>query len=147
MVTVRYPFHPLVGQSVLVVGSTEHGNACHLIIRKPDDGAKSLLPEWMTSPEAGTIRIVSCPHLSVNRLLDVRTVVDGLMASFGKQVRGGCNNETMDPGSTRSVQDTSAERTTTTSTSNSIRSAKSASQRSDVCHRRKKSKRQPGGRR
>ena len=79
--TVTYPFHPLAGQSVHVVGETEHGGSRHLIIRKPSDGAKCLLPEWMTSPAAGVIRIVSCPRLSVNRLVELRGLIDRLMAS------------------------------------------------------------------
>jgi hypothetical protein len=60
-VVVSYPFHPLVGHSVLVVGDKEHGGVRHLIVRKPD-GARFLLPEWMTLPEAGAIRILSCPR-------------------------------------------------------------------------------------
>jgi hypothetical protein len=71
---VRYPFHPLVGQSVLIIGTTEHGGGRQLIIRKPD-GAKSLIPEWMTFAEAGAIRIMSCPRLSVDSLLQLRAFI------------------------------------------------------------------------
>jgi hypothetical protein len=35
---VTYRFHPFAGQSVLVMGSVEHGGARHLIIQRPDDG-------------------------------------------------------------------------------------------------------------
>jgi hypothetical protein len=34
-VVVSYPFHPLVGRSVLVVGDKEHGGVRRLIVRKP----------------------------------------------------------------------------------------------------------------
>jgi hypothetical protein len=85
-VAVSYPFHPLVGQSVLVVGSKVHAGTRHLIIGRPD-GANLLLPEWMTSPDAGAIRILSCPRLCVNRLVELRALLDRLMASSpGKQL-------------------------------------------------------------
>jgi hypothetical protein len=79
-VAVRYPYHPLNGQSVLVVGETEHGGALHLIVRKPG-GAKLLLPAWMTFPESSSVTILSCPRLSVNGLLELRALLDRLMAS------------------------------------------------------------------
>jgi hypothetical protein len=94
---VRYPYHPLTGQSVLVVGETEHGGALHLIIRKRD-GAKLLLPAWMTFPESSSVNILSCPRLSVNRLLDLRALLDRLMASSSPHHMpgGGRNNESME---------------------------------------------------
>src|SRR5262245_13142040 len=79
-VVVSYPFHPLVGKSVLVVGDKEHASIRHLIIQGPD-GAKILLPEWMASPDAGAIRIVSHLRLCMNRLIQLRAFVDRLMAS------------------------------------------------------------------
>ena len=48
---ITYPFHPLVGQSVLVIGEKEHGGTRYLIICN-GDGARLLLPEWMTSARA-----------------------------------------------------------------------------------------------
>jgi hypothetical protein len=50
-VMVPYPFHPLVNQFVLVVGDKEHGGTRYLIICKPGEGARLLLPEWMTFPK------------------------------------------------------------------------------------------------
>ena len=44
------PFHPLVGQSVLVVDK-KHGGTRYLSICKPGEGARLLLPEWMTFPK------------------------------------------------------------------------------------------------
>ena len=127
-VVVSYPFHPLVGRSVLVVGDKEHGGVGHLIVRKPD-GAKFLLPEWMTLPEAGTIRILSCPRLSVNRLVELRALIDRLMASSpGKHVPGGGqSNETSETISTRYVQDTTAVRTAVAETNHSSGTAHGAS--------------------
>jgi hypothetical protein len=34
---VRYPFHPLVGQTLGVIGSREHGGVRHLVIRQMMD--------------------------------------------------------------------------------------------------------------
>jgi hypothetical protein len=48
---ITYPFHPLVGQSVHVVGDKVHGGTRYLIICN-GDGARLLLPEWMTSARA-----------------------------------------------------------------------------------------------
>ena len=71
-VMITYPFHPLVRQSVLVVGDKEHGGTRYLIICKPGEGARLLLPEWMTFPEAGAIQTLSRPRLSVTRLVELR---------------------------------------------------------------------------
>ena len=77
---VVYPFHPFASQIVMVVGRIEHAGAHHLIIRKLD-GSAFLLPAWMTAPEAGSIRIVAFPRLPVNRLIELRALVDRLVAS------------------------------------------------------------------
>jgi hypothetical protein len=89
-VMVTYPFHPLVGQSVLVVGDKEHGDTRYLIICKPGEGARLLLPEWMTFPEAGAIQTLSRPRFSVTRLVELRALIDRLMAlSPGNHLPGG----------------------------------------------------------
>jgi len=104
-VLVSYPFHPLVGKSVLVVGDKEHAGMRHLIIHGPD-GAKILLPEWMASPDAGAIRIVSYPRLCVNRLIELRAFVDRLMASSPRtKTLSEENNETIADVKTGSLQD------------------------------------------
>ena len=134
-VVVSYPFHPLVGHSVLVVGDKEHAGVRHLIVRKPD-GAGFLLPEWMTLPEAGAIQILSCPRLSVNRLIELRTLIDRLMASSsGKHVPGGGqSNETGKAIPTRYVQDTTAVRAATAATNDGSGTAEGASGGGDdVC--------------
>jgi hypothetical protein len=145
LVTVRYPFHPLVGQSVLIIGMTEYGRARQLIIRKPD-GAKSLIPEWMTFAEAGAIRIMSCPRLSIDGLLELRAFIDRLTSLSEQQAPGGQRDE-MDATRTRFVEDAVVERVNATSTNESVGAAESASQRSNVRHRSKKPKHQSGSRR
>ena len=127
-VLVTYPFHPLVGQSVLVVGDKEHAGARHFIVRNAD-GTGSLLPEWMTFREAGTIRILSCPRLCVNRLVELRALIDRLMASSpGKHVsRGGHSNETSETIPTGSVQDSAGLRAAVVATNDRSGTAQGAS--------------------
>jgi len=140
-VTVRYPFHPLVGQSLAVIGSREHGGARHLIVCKPNNKTRCLLPEWMTFPEAGTIRIVACPRLSVNSLIALRAFVDRLMASCsGQRLPGGQSDEATGATPIKSVQGTAGERAIAVSASESTGTAKSASQRGNVRHRSRKRK-------
>jgi hypothetical protein len=65
----------------LVVGSKRHAGAEHLIIRQPDR-TLALLPTWMAVPGQTTAHeIVPQPRLKVERLLDLRALVDALMAS------------------------------------------------------------------
>jgi hypothetical protein len=145
---VRYPFHPLVGQSVGVIGSREHGGVRHLVIRRPDDGSKCLLPEWMTFSQAGAVRIVPCPRLSIHRLVELRDLIDRLMlSSSGTFVPGGQNNETDSADPIGSVQDTVVERTVRISTSESTGAAKGIAQGSDVRHRSWQQTPRSGGRR
>jgi hypothetical protein len=149
-VTITYPFHPLVGQSVLVVGDKKHGGTRHLIICKPGEGARLLLPEWMTFPEAGTIRTLSCPRLSVNQLVELRAQIDRLMASSpGNHVPGGGqSNETMEATPTRSVHDTATIRPTAIATNDSSKTPHGASGAGDVrrCSRKRRNGQSGGGR-
>src|SRR5437870_11907047 len=73
---VTYPCHPLVDQTVLVIGDTEHAGSRHLIIRK-SDGTAFHIPAWMTAPEAISIRIIAYPRLPVNRLIELRALALG----------------------------------------------------------------------
>ena len=144
-VAVSYPFHPFVGKSVLVVGDKEHAGTRHLIIRGPD-GAKILLPEWMAAPDAGAIRIVSHPRLCVNRLVELRALVDRLMASsLHKNFAGGeQRNETIADVTTGSLQDI-AFRAAIPTTKDGSGNAQDASGRGDDdAHRCIKYKRRQG---
>jgi hypothetical protein len=77
---VTYPFHPFAGQLVPIVGHIEHAGTRHLIIRTADKSG-FLLPAWMTTPEAGAIQIVPDPRLPLNRIIELRALVDRLMVS------------------------------------------------------------------
>jgi Family of unknown function (DUF5372) len=150
-VMITYPFHPLVGQSVVVVGDKKHGGTRYLIICKPGEGARLLLPEWMTFPEAGAIQTLSCPRLSVKQLVELRALIDRLMASSpGNYVPGGGqSNETMEATPTRPVHDTATTiRPTATSTNDSSETAQGASGGGDVrrCSKKRQDAQSRGGR-
>ena len=57
---VRYPFHPLVGQTVLVVGDQVHDGVRYFLIRQSHGGSYQV-PEWMFDQEAGASAIVAGP--------------------------------------------------------------------------------------
>jgi hypothetical protein len=144
---VTYPFHPLVGQSVLVVGDKEHGDTRYLIICKPGEGARLLLPEWMTFPEAGAIQTLSRPRFSVTRLVELRALIDRLMALSPGIPGGGQSNEAMEATPTRPVHDTTTLRSTATSTSDRSDTAQGASGGGDLrrCARNRKDAQSRGG--
>ena len=75
-----YSFHPLAGQTVVVVGDTEFAGIRHLMIRRAD-GTAFNIPAWMVGPEAATMKVVGIPRLRFDRLIELREFVDGLMAS------------------------------------------------------------------
>jgi len=79
-VVVTYPFHPFACQLVPIIGHIEHAGTRHLIIRNADKSG-FLLPSWMTTPEAGAIQIVADPRLPLNRIIELRALVDRLMVS------------------------------------------------------------------
>jgi hypothetical protein len=141
IVTVTYPFHPLAGQSVPVVRHFhEHSGAHHLMIQGPN-GPKLLVPEWMTLPEAAAIRIESFPRFSVNRLMELRDLIDRLMltSSGEKRVPGGPSNEALGTSKFGLVHDPAIGRTATTEARDGTRVVEDASDRGNV--RRKINKR------
>ena len=58
---ITYPFHPLAGQTVLVVGDYEHSGIHHLLIRQ--------VPDWMFSQTASALAIVVDPRLPISQLV------------------------------------------------------------------------------
>jgi len=81
---VSYPFHPLVVQTVLVLGEHEHDGIRHLLIRQPTGGSYQI-PDWMFDPIANDLAIVSIPRLPVSQLMLLRALIDRLVASPSKE--------------------------------------------------------------
>ena len=109
-VRITYPHHPRCGQAVAVLGSKRHAGSSHFVVRQPD-GTLSLLPSWMTESAASANRMHSPPRLPVERLVDLRCLVDALLASLqgesvpGERVHDACSEAK----SARSVQATGCE--------------------------------------
>src|SRR3954453_20756663 len=78
---ISYPHHPRFGQIVVVLGAKQHAGVVHLVIRQPD-GTLSLVPRWMTEAAASSCELRQAPRLSVERLSDLRCLVDALLASM-----------------------------------------------------------------
>src|SRR3954467_9515400 len=83
-IRITYPFHPRSGEMVAVVGSKRHAGVDHLVIRQ-SDRTLALLPVWMTEPAAASHQLVSSPRLVVERLADVRALIDALLASSRRE--------------------------------------------------------------
>ena len=108
-VRITYPHHPRCGQAVAVLGSKRHAGSSHFVVRQPD-GTLSLLPSWMTESAASANRMHLSPRLPIERLVDLRCLVDALLASLqgesvpGERVHDACSEAK----SARSVQATVA---------------------------------------
>jgi Family of unknown function (DUF5372) len=90
---VTYPFHPLVGQIVTVTGDHEHDGVHYRLIRQPHGGSFQI-PEWMFDPGAGSFIIVAFPRFPANQLVELRALVDHLVACPpAKESPGGIGNE------------------------------------------------------
>lgn len=76
---ITYSYHPRCGEVIPVVARKQHAGAAHLVIRQRD-GTLSLLPSWMTEPTALSAELRRCPRLPVARLVDLRCLVDALLA-------------------------------------------------------------------
>ena len=109
---IRYPFHPRSGELVVVVGVKRHAGIEHLVIRQPDR-TLALLPAWMTTPRTSEIGLVEHPRLCLERLADLRYLVDALLASCRGEssLRQGAGHErrtTPSAGSVRATRDDAA---------------------------------------
>ena len=63
---VTYPFHPMVGQTVLVIGDHEHDGIHHLLIRQAHGGSYQV-PDWMFDPAASRLALPPEAVRSVDR--------------------------------------------------------------------------------
>ena len=89
---VTYPFHPLAGQTVLVIGDYEHDGIRHFLIRQPTGGAYQI-PDWMFS-QGSSFEVVSAPRLPVSSLIEVRNLIDQRVnCPLGRESPGGSDHE------------------------------------------------------
>lgn len=89
---VAYPFHPLVGQTVLVTGSHEHDDVQYLLIRQSHGGSFQI-PAWMFDPATRSIGIVADPRLSATKLVELRALIDSLVTCCSVQEAEGIGHE------------------------------------------------------
>lgn len=79
-VNVTYPFHPLCGETVLVLSEQIHNGVRHFWLQN-QNGSSYLMPAWMDTPEAASIEIVASPCLPVTRLLELHAFVISVLRS------------------------------------------------------------------
>ncbi|MGY5795650.1 DUF5372 family protein, partial len=107
--TVRYPFHPLVDQTVLVTGSHEHEGVHYLLIRQAHGGSFQI-PAWMFDPAASSIEIVAEPRLSAAKLIELRAFIDSHVPFRSVQEAEGISHEKAISHAIGSVRDSPAGR-------------------------------------
>ena len=104
---VTYPFHPLVGQTVLVIGEHEHDGIRHFLIRQSSGGSYQV-PDWMFDPAANGLVIVSVPRFPISQIILLRALIDRLVTSPSKEgSTGGVGDDKVVPSTNRSVHQTS----------------------------------------
>jgi Family of unknown function (DUF5372) len=79
-VEVTYRFHPLCGSKAVVVCDQIHNGTRHFTLQVAD-GTTSLVPAWMTGAAGAAFQIAERPRLPFDRLLELRALVDSLLAS------------------------------------------------------------------
>src|SRR5690606_24628852 len=57
------------------------------------DGSLTLLPAWMTEPEAAALEVVSQPRISRDALISLRRIVDAAVSSQAGMARDGGERE------------------------------------------------------
>ena len=82
-VVVRYPYHPLHGKRVQVVGHRTHHHESCLIVKTPLD-TRQYLPAWMTKPSAENVSPVKHPILPLNALRHLSVYLTQIILSFPK---------------------------------------------------------------
>ena len=68
-VTIHYPFHPHVGQTLPVVSRPRHADSAYTV--KDPAGYPLQVPVWMTEPIAATHRLSETPCVAMAALRDV----------------------------------------------------------------------------
>ncbi len=76
---VTYPFHPLRGQTVLVVGDHQHDGTRYFLIGDSQDHSRQI-PAWMFESANSHVSIVSAPRFPLSQLVLLRSLVDRLVS-------------------------------------------------------------------
>jgi len=74
-VQIYYPHHPQAGERIAVERTVQHAGQLHFTIDLPD-GARGLLPAWMTEPGAASCPLVDLPKLPIATLQALRLLID-----------------------------------------------------------------------
>src|SRR5215472_12526243 len=72
-VTIYYPFHPHVGQTLPVVARPRHANGAYTV--KDPAGYPLQVPVWMTESTAATHRLSETPCVAMAALRDVSALL------------------------------------------------------------------------
>ncbi|MCC8968515.1 hypothetical protein H8A95_41110 [Bradyrhizobium sp. Pear76] len=77
----------------MVTGDHEHDGVHYFLIRQPQGGSFQV-PGWMFDPAACSMEIVTVPRLPVSQLIQLRSLVDHLVACRPEEESpGGFDNE------------------------------------------------------
>ena len=80
-VTVKYPYHPLCGQTLEVMGRRTQNSEPHFLVTV-SDASRQLLPAWMTEDAAAYCLTVASPVLPIDSLLHLHAFLKPLILSF-----------------------------------------------------------------
>jgi len=72
-VTIHYPFHPHVGQTLPVVARPRHATGAYTV--KDPAGFPLQVPVWMTEATAATHRLSETPFVAMAALRDVSALL------------------------------------------------------------------------
>lgn len=78
---IRYRFHPLCGEAVVITARKRHGGDILLTIRQPD-GTLAQMPSWMLEDSAAVMTVCDAPRLTLACLRDLRLELDARLSSL-----------------------------------------------------------------
>ena len=93
---IRYPFHPLCGELITVIGMNNYRGESYLTIRQAD-GTLALLPPWMASQDAALMSVVPKPALPHPVLVELLHLIDAALSSLALTIREGGRGSKPEP--------------------------------------------------
>jgi hypothetical protein len=92
MIEVCYPYHPLHGQTAVVLRKEQCHGDCHLRVIT-EGGEERLVPQWMFEPHAFDPSPVALPLIGLDALRDLlRIVFSSGLREFGRDQEGGLHD-------------------------------------------------------